>query len=99
MDFFGVLDLIKTSGDAFVVYCAVDLGWGQLSLEVEVDIVVEEDSLRRHRFPEGLPAMFSNCRSRLTLVPIPSEKVDAYKLVFIFMYIEFKLSNEAVYFY
>ena len=50
LDFFGVLDLIRTSGDAFVVYCAVDLGWGQLSLEVEVDIVVEEDSLRRHRF-------------------------------------------------
>ena len=75
LDFFGGFDLIRTSGDALVVYCAVGLGWGQIFPEVEVDLVVEEDSSRRHRFSEGLPAVLLNCRSRLTLVPIPSEKV------------------------
>ena len=89
MDFFGGFDLIRTSGDALVVYCAVGLGWGQISPEVKVDLVVEEDSSRRHRFP----VMFSNCRSRLTLVPIPSEKVDAYKFIFLY---SCRLTNQAV---
>ena len=88
MDFFDVFDLIRTLGDTLVVFCAVGSGlvfafWSLISPEVEVDLVVEENSSRRHRFSEGLSAMFSNCKSRLILVPIPSEKVDAYKFIFV----------------
>ena len=92
LDFSEVSDLMRTSDDALVVYCAVGLClvssfWSQISPEVEVELIVEENSSRRHRFSEGLPDMFSDCSSRLTLVTIPSEKVVAYKFIFIFVYI------------
>ena len=79
LDFFDVFDLIGTLGDTLVVFCAVGSGlvfafWSLMSPAVEVDLVVEENLSRRQRFPEGLSAMFSNCKSRLILVLIPSEK-------------------------
>ena len=75
--YFGILDLNKTSSDAFVVCCTVDLlmilsFWNQGSLEA--------DSSIRRRFTGELVALFSSdSKTRLTLVPIPSEIITDIK--------------------